>query len=71
VIEEAKSRFRQLIAELCREAGLRDPELLADELFLLGEGARVAAQALGPRGPVPRLFEIFRSLVAAHTPQEN
>ena len=71
VIEEAKSRFRQLIAELCREAGLRDPELLADELFLLGEGARVASQALGPRGPVQRLFEIFRSLVAAHTPQEN
>jgi len=71
VIEEAKSRYRQLIVELCREAGLRDPELLADELFLLCEGARVAAQALGPRGPVQRLFEIFRSLVAAHTPQEN
>jgi putative SOS response-associated peptidase YedK len=30
-----------------------------------------ASQALGPRGPVQRLFEIFRSLVAAHTPQEN
>ena len=71
VIEEAKSRFRQLIAQLCREAGLRDPELLADELFLLGEGARVAVQALGPRGPVQRLFKIFRSLVAAHTPLEN
>jgi AcrR family transcriptional regulator len=68
VIEEAKSRYRQLIAELCCEAGLRDPELLADELFLLGEGARVASQALGPRGPVERLFEIFRSVVAAHTP---
>ena len=34
VIEEAKSRYRQLIVELCREAGLRDPELLADELYL-------------------------------------
>jgi hypothetical protein len=52
------------------EAGLRDPELL-DELFLLGEGARVAAQALGPRGPVERFFEMFRSLVSAHTPQET
>ena len=69
VIEEAKSRFRQLIAELCREAGLRDPELLADELFLLGEGARVAGQALGPSGPVERLSEMFESLVAAHTRQ--
>jgi AcrR family transcriptional regulator len=71
VIEEAKSQFRELIVELCRKAGLRDPELLADELYLLGEGARVASQALGPRGPVQRLFQIFRSLVAAHTPQEN
>ena len=50
---------------------MTDPELLADELFLLGEGARVAAQALGPRGPVEHLFEIFRSVVAGHTPQEN
>ena len=71
MIEEAKSQFRELIVELCRKAGLRDPELLADELYLLGEGARVASQALGPLGPVQRLFEIFRSLVAAHTPQEN
>jgi AcrR family transcriptional regulator len=70
VIEESKSRHRQMIIELCRKAGLRDPELLADELFLLGEGARVAAQALGPRGPVERLSEMFQSLVAAHTPQE-
>jgi hypothetical protein len=67
VIEDAKRRFRQLIVDLCRKAGLRDPELLADELFLLGEGARVAAQALGPRGPVERLSEMFESLVAAHT----
>jgi AcrR family transcriptional regulator len=71
VIEEAKRRFRQRIVDLCRKAGLRDPELLADELFLLGEGARVALQALGPRGPVERLSEMFESLVAAHTPQRT
>jgi AcrR family transcriptional regulator len=71
VIEETKSRHRQMIAELCRKAGLRDPELLADELFLLGEGARVTTQALGPRGPVERLSEMFQSLVTAHTPQNS
>jgi AcrR family transcriptional regulator len=71
VIEESKSRHRQMIAGLCRKAGLRDPELLADELFLLGEGARVARQALGPHGPVERLAEMFQSLVAAHTPQNG
>jgi AcrR family transcriptional regulator len=71
VIEETKNRHRQMIAGLCRKAGLRDPELLADELFLLGEGARVTGQALGPRGPVERLSEMFQSLVTAHTPRNS
>ncbi|HUC10164.1 MAG TPA: TetR/AcrR family transcriptional regulator [Stellaceae bacterium] len=68
VIEEYKSRGRDRIVELCRQAGLRDPELLADELFLLGEGARVTIQSIGPRGPAGRLVEMFQTLVAAHTP---
>jgi AcrR family transcriptional regulator len=68
VIEECKSRHRDLIIELCREAGLRDPELLADELFLLGEGARLSIQSLGPNGPASRLAEMFETLVGAHSP---
>jgi AcrR family transcriptional regulator len=68
VIEEFKRRHRDLIIELCCEAGLRDPELLADELFLLCEGARVTIQSLGPHGPAARLAEMFQMLVAAHTP---
>ena len=68
VIEEFKRRHRDLIIELCRKAGLRDPELLADELFLLCEGARVTIQSLGPHGPAARLAEMFQMLVAAHTP---
>jgi AcrR family transcriptional regulator len=68
VIEEFKRRHRDLIIQLCRKAGLRDPELLADELFLLCEGARVTIQSLGPHGPAERLAEMFQMLVAAHTP---
>ena len=68
VIEEYKSRGRDRIVALCRKAGLRDPELLADELFLLGVGARVTLQSIGPRGPAERLVEMFQTLVAAHTP---
>jgi AcrR family transcriptional regulator len=67
VVEEFKSRYRELIIGLCRGAGLRDPELLADELFLLVEGARVSLQSIGPRGPAGRLAEMFEMLVAAHT----
>jgi AcrR family transcriptional regulator len=68
VIEGIKGRGRDRIIELCRKAGLRDPELLADELFLLIEGARVTIQSLGPRGPAERVAEMFQNLVAAHTP---
>ena len=68
VIEEFKGRHRDLTIELCRKAGLRDPELLADELFLLCEGARSTIQSLGPRGPAERLAEMLQTLVAAHTP---
>jgi AcrR family transcriptional regulator len=71
VIEGFKSRGRDRIIELCRKAGLGDPELLADELFLLIEGARVTIQSLGPRGPAGRLAEMFQKLVAAHTPTES
>jgi AcrR family transcriptional regulator len=68
VIEEFKGRGRERIVQLCRGAGLCDPELLADELFLLGEGARTSIQSLGPHGPAERLAEMFQTLVAAHTP---
>ena len=68
VVEGCKSRIRDLIIELCRKARLRDPELLADELFLLVEGARVTIQSLGPRVSAQRLAKMFQTLVAAHTP---
>jgi AcrR family transcriptional regulator len=66
VIEEFKGLHRAKIIDLCRKAALRDPELLADELFLLAEGARVSVQSLGRGGPAERLAEMFASLVAAH-----
>ena len=68
VVAELKSRGRERIIALCRKAGLRDPELLADELFLLVEGARLSIQSLGPDGPAKRLTEMFQTLVTAHTP---
>jgi AcrR family transcriptional regulator len=68
VVAELKSRGRERIIVLCRKAGLRDPKLLADELFLLGEGARLSIQSLGSHGPAKRLAEMFQTLVTAHTP---
>jgi AcrR family transcriptional regulator len=66
VVEQRKNTYREKCADLCRKAGLRDPELLSDELFLLAEGARISIQSLGPKGPVARLMEMYEAMVAAH-----
>jgi AcrR family transcriptional regulator len=69
VVEEFKNRQRAKFVALCREAGLRDPEFLADQLFLLCEGARVSVQSVGPDGPARRLAEMLHGLIAAHAPR--
>src|SRR5438477_3157773 len=58
VIEEFKAAQRNRLVALCRQAGIARPELLADELFLLLEGARVSAQSLGPKGLGARLVKM-------------
>ena len=68
VIEETKSRFRAKIIGLCRDAGLLEPELLADGLFLLCEGGRVSIQSVGPKGPAAQLPLMFEKLIEAHAP---
>ena len=66
VIEQVKIAQRERLIALCRATGADEPELLADELFLLLEGARVTAQSLGPRGPASRLTRMGEALIAAH-----
>jgi AcrR family transcriptional regulator len=68
VIREAKSAHRERLVGLCRDAGLIDPEGLADETQLLWEGARVTAQSVGSEGLAARLTGMLEALVAAHTP---
>lgn len=66
VIEQFKIAQRERLIALCRATGAAEPELLADELFLLIEGARVCAQSLGPQGPASRLTRMGGALIAAH-----
>ena len=69
VIEEHKTTFRARIVRLCRDAGLVEPELLADELFLLCEGARASCGCVGSGGPAARLPRMVEELVEGHTPR--
>jgi len=66
VIEEYKVAQRRRLIALCAAAGLGEPEFLADELYLLLEGARVTAQSVGSDGLPARLLRMGEALIAAH-----
>jgi AcrR family transcriptional regulator len=66
VVEEYKLAQRKHIAQLCRDAALDEPELLADQLYLLLEGARVTAQSIGTEGLGDRLLRMAEAMIAAH-----
>jgi AcrR family transcriptional regulator len=68
VIEEYKRAQHMRLVRLSEQAGLRDPEMLADELHLLLEGARVSAQSVGSEGLAGRLTSMGKAMIAAHTP---
>ena len=64
VIEDFKTAQRVKLIELCRAAGLREPDMLADELSLLLEGARVLKrqwERWKARSPFPLRYQV-RSL---------
>lgn len=65
VIEAFKTRQRERLANLCRAAGIPQPELLADALCLLIEGARVSWQSVGLEGPGARFVSISNAVIAS------
>jgi AcrR family transcriptional regulator len=69
VIEEAKAALRSKLIRLCGAAGLSEPEMLADELHLLLEGARVTAQSVGSNGLDARLIRMGEAMIASHATQ--
>lgn len=66
VIEAHKAKLRARLAELCVRAGARRAQRLADQLFLLMEGAQVATITLGVRGPARNVAPAAELLIAAH-----
>jgi AcrR family transcriptional regulator len=70
VIEDFKRAHRARLVELCRNAGLSEPDMLADELHLLLEGARVTAQSVGADGLGARLVRMGEAMIAAHAPRQ-
>ncbi len=67
VIEEFKTRQRERMVRVCSEAGFVQPERLADELFLLFEGACINVQSVGNCGPGCRFAEMATRLIDLHS----
>jgi AcrR family transcriptional regulator len=67
VIKDHKRGMHDKLAELCRRAGLRQPELVADGLFALLEGSHVCAQSIGEEGRAFDLVRMGEALIEAHS----
>jgi AcrR family transcriptional regulator len=65
LIEDVKKQHRDRLAALCLAAGARQPELLADTLSVMIEGARVSRQSTGAEGPSARFVRMSEAVIAA------
>lgn len=63
VVETHKQAIRDRLVQVCQSTGVQCPELLADELVLLVEGARVTLQSVGPAGPGAQFKRMATALV--------
>ena len=66
VIEDSKKEQCNRLVKLCSDAGFLEPDRLAEELFLLFEGACVNVQSLGRTGPGSRFTERAFALMDSH-----
>ena len=62
---EHKQSVRARFRGLAKEAGARNPEVLADQLFLLMDGAYMAARMFGTKNPASHLASAAKVLIDA------
>ncbi|QCI69568.1 TetR/AcrR family transcriptional regulator [Phreatobacter stygius] len=65
VIEAGKKLHRDRFVDLCVRAGLVKPELVADTLWLLLEGARISRQSAGAEGPSAHFKRMAEAMITA------
>jgi AcrR family transcriptional regulator len=63
LIEELKTEQRNRLAALCRAAGVAQPNVLADILTLLLDGARVSRQTAGSKGPSAEFIRTAETVI--------
>lgn len=68
---EHKQSVRAKFRALAKEAGAREPNVLADQLFLLMDGAYMASRMFGAKNPASHLASAAKILIDAHTGTER
>jgi AcrR family transcriptional regulator len=68
VAEANKRALRQRLLDLAKDAGARDPTLLADQLVLLFEGAYSSALTFGSNGPAGAVAAAADVVIDAQLP---
>ena len=66
VIETHKAKLRARLLQMCTRMEAPEPRVLADQLFLLMEGAQVTIQTLGAHGPARNIARAAKMLIDAH-----
>ena len=62
---EHKQSVRARFRGLAKEAGAREPDVLADQLFLLMDGAYMASRMFGAKNPASQLASAAKILIDA------
>lgn len=71
VIEECKAECRAWLGRVCAGTGVKDPELMANTLATLLEGARVARQSESGSGPAVDFATMASAIVSSFTDAET
>ena len=69
VIDEHRLREHARILRVCREAGFGEPELAADQFYMLIEGAKACVQCIGLKRVGEHLMKSVDALIAARRRQ--
>jgi AcrR family transcriptional regulator len=71
VARKFKEELKRRMLELTKAIGAKHPEVLADQLALVVDGAYASAQALGSRGPCMQIESIVDALINAQLPSKR
>ncbi len=69
IAQAHKQAVRERFQALAAQAGAADPAALADQLYLVMDGAWMAVRVFGARGPARQAPAAAAALLAAHLPE--